>query len=57
MIEKAFEKIEKGMLIYGCTAVEDRLQEHVQETIHDLRCAGIRVCVATGMCVVGCVIS
>ncbi|KAK8803468.1 hypothetical protein WA158_001162 [Blastocystis sp. Blastoise] len=48
LIESAFEQIEKGIEIYGCTAVEDRLQEHIHETISSLRQAGIRVCVATG---------
>ncbi|XP_073386553.1 uncharacterized protein [Physcomitrium patens] len=44
----AAETIERDMVLLGATAVEDKLQEGVAETITQLAQAGIRVWVLTG---------
>uniref|UniRef100_A0A452R1X7 P-type ATPase C-terminal domain-containing protein n=1 Tax=Ursus americanus TaxID=9643 RepID=A0A452R1X7_URSAM len=43
-----FQFIEKDLMLLGATAVEDRLQDRVRETIEALRMAGIKVWVLTG---------
>lgn len=45
---KAAELIEKDLILLGATAIEDRLQDEVPDTIHTLANAGIRVWVLTG---------
>uniref|UniRef100_K7G159 Phospholipid-transporting ATPase n=2 Tax=Pelodiscus sinensis TaxID=13735 RepID=K7G159_PELSI len=45
---RIFDDIEKDMHLIGATAVEDRLQEHVAETIEALQAAGMKVWVLTG---------
>ncbi|KAM5531114.1 hypothetical protein V8D89_015228 [Ganoderma adspersum] len=47
-LDKAAELIEKDMLLLGATAIEDKLQEGVPDTIHTLQMAGIKVWVLTG---------
>ncbi|XP_062573567.1 phospholipid-transporting ATPase IF-like [Saccostrea cucullata] len=47
-LEEAFQAIERDLHILGATAVEDRLQDGVPETITTLRRAGIKVWVLTG---------
>ncbi|XP_043284852.1 phospholipid-transporting ATPase IF [Venturia canescens] len=47
-VERAYHAMEKGLTLLGVTAVEDRLQEGVQETLESLRVAGIKVWVLTG---------
>ena len=42
------ESIEKGLILLGCTAIEDKLQEGVPECIERLAAAGIRIWVITG---------
>ena len=42
------EKIERDMVLIGATAIEDRLQDKVPESIKRLREAGIKVWVLTG---------
>lgn len=42
------EEIEKDFRLLGATAIEDRLQDGVPETIADLKTAGIKIWVATG---------
>ena len=42
-LNEAFQAIEKDLHIMGATAVEDRLQDGVPETITTLRRAGIKV--------------
>ncbi|KAJ1548614.1 hypothetical protein HK405_001855 [Cladochytrium tenue] len=42
------EEIERGMMLLGVTAIEDRLQSEVPETIEKLRRANIRVWMLTG---------
>ncbi len=45
---KAAEMIERDLILLGATAIEDRLQDGVPDTIHTLATAGIRVWVLTG---------
>ncbi|EGR30728.1 phospholipid-translocating p-type flippase family protein, putative [Ichthyophthirius multifiliis] len=40
--------LEKDLILVGATAIEDKLQDKVGETIHSLKCAGIKVWVLTG---------
>ena len=47
-LDKAAEIIEKDMFLLGATAIEDKLQEGVPDTIHTLQMAGIKVWVLTG---------
>ncbi|XP_054569744.1 phospholipid-transporting ATPase IF isoform X6 [Eptesicus fuscus] len=47
-LANAFQFIEKDLILLGATAVEDRLQDKVRETIEALRMAGIKVWVLTG---------
>eukprot|EP01022_Parablepharisma_sp_SALTPOND_P012516 TRINITY_DN16105_c0_g1_i3.p2 TRINITY_DN16105_c0_g1~~TRINITY_DN16105_c0_g1_i3.p2 ORF type:complete len:773 (+),score=77.26 TRINITY_DN16105_c0_g1_i3:2717-5035(+) len=41
-------EIEKDLVYLGCTVVEDKLQENVENTIHNLGKAGIQVWMITG---------
>lgn len=45
---RAYDRIESGLTLLGVTAVEDRLQEDVQETLECLRVAGIKVGLSYG---------
>ena len=47
-LDKAAELIERDFFLLGATAIEDRLQDGVPETIHTLQQAGIKVWVLTG---------
>ncbi|KAI8894365.1 hypothetical protein BC833DRAFT_605122 [Globomyces pollinis-pini] len=47
-LSKAAELIEKDLILLGATAIEDKLQDGVGDTIHTLASAGIRVWVLTG---------
>lgn len=47
-IKQVFASIEHDMELLGCTAVEDKLQDKVPETIHTLLRAGIQVWMITG---------
>ncbi|KAL1918098.1 uncharacterized protein VTP21DRAFT_3364 [Calcarisporiella thermophila] len=47
-LDKAAELIERDMFLLGATAIEDKLQDGVPDTIHTLQEAGIRVWVLTG---------
>ncbi|GAB6027859.1 hypothetical protein CHUAL_002077 [Chamberlinius hualienensis] len=47
-IAEVFETIEKNLTVLGATAVEDRLQDGVQETLEALREAEIKVWMLTG---------
>jgi len=47
-LNEAFELIESNLILNGVTAVEDKLQEEVAETIVALREGGTRVWVLTG---------
>ncbi|XP_017572271.1 phospholipid-transporting ATPase IC [Pygocentrus nattereri] len=48
MLEELHEHMEKELMMLGVTAIEDRLQEGVPETISSLRRAGVKVWVLTG---------
>lgn len=48
MIEKVSDEIEQDLRLLGATAIEDKLQDGVPETIADLKRAGIKIWVATG---------
>lgn len=50
-LDKAAEIIEKDMFLLGATAIEDKLQDGVPDTIHTLQQAGIKVC---GVCDIHC---
>ncbi|XP_063933513.1 phospholipid-transporting ATPase IA-like [Zophobas morio] len=47
-VAQTCEKIEKEMFLLGCTAIEDKLQEEIPETLSALLSAGIKVWVLTG---------
>lgn len=47
-LDNAAELIERNMFLLGATAIEDKLQDGVPETIHTLQTAGIKVWVLTG---------
>lgn len=47
-LERAAEEIEKDMVLVGATAIEDKLQEGVPDTITTLAHAGITIWVLTG---------
>ncbi|XP_015238140.1 PREDICTED: phospholipid-transporting ATPase IC-like isoform X1 [Cyprinodon variegatus] len=48
LLEKLYDEMERDLLLLGVTAIEDRLQEGVPETIALLQEAGIKVWVLTG---------
>lgn len=47
-LDRAAEIIEKDFVLLGATAIEDKLQDGVPDTIHTLQTAGIKVWVLTG---------
>lgn len=47
-LDKAAEIIERDFLLLGATAIEDKLQDGVPDTIHTLQEAGIKIWVLTG---------
>ncbi|KAF8315252.1 phospholipid-translocating ATPase, partial [Clavulina sp. PMI_390] len=47
-IESVSSEIEQNLFLLGATAIEDKLQDGVPETIADLKRAGIKIWVATG---------
>ncbi|KAK9473910.1 uncharacterized protein V1510DRAFT_362296 [Dipodascopsis tothii] len=47
-LDKAAELVEKDLYLLGATAIEDRLQDGVPDTIHTLQTAGIKIWVLTG---------
>lgn len=47
-IEAVSSRIEQHLVLLGATAIEDKLQDGVPETIADLKRAGIKIWVATG---------
>lgn len=48
MLEELYSELEKDLTLIGATAVEDRLQDKVPETIKDLQSAGIKIWMLTG---------
>lgn len=47
-VEALADQLEKNLYLIGATAIEDRLQDNVPETIASIREAGIKVWVLTG---------
>lgn len=47
-ISEAYDHFEKGLTLLGVTAVEDRLQDDVPQTMESLRAAHIKIWVLTG---------
>jgi len=47
-LDKVFDRLERDLILLGATAVEDRLQDKVPETIFDLQRAGIKIWMLTG---------
>lgn len=47
-LEQVAEEIEKNLTILGATAIEDKLQDGIPETIENIRKAGIKLWVLTG---------
>lgn len=47
-IETVSNEVEQDLRLLGATAIEDKLQDGVPETIADLKRAGIKIWVATG---------
>jgi len=47
-LEMLYSDIERNLIMLGATAVEDRLQDKVPDTIADLQKAGIKVWMLTG---------
>ncbi len=47
-IEDVQDEIEQGLTLVGATAIEDKLQDKVGETIQFIKDAGIKVWVLTG---------
>ena len=48
MLAQAFEDIESELTLIGATAIEDKLQEDVADTLETIRQAGIKIWVLTG---------
>ena len=48
LVAEVQEQIERGLRIVGATAIEDKLQDQIAETIDFLKKAGIKVWVLTG---------
>ena len=47
-LEKVYDAFERNICLIGSTAVEDRLQDEVPQTIHSLQKAGIKIWMLTG---------
>jgi magnesium-transporting ATPase (P-type) len=47
-LEIIYDRVDRGFILLGCTAVEDKLQESVPETIMDFLKASIKVWMLTG---------
>ena len=47
-LSEVYEEIEVGMSLIGATAIEDKLQDGVPETIANLARANIKIWVLTG---------
>lgn len=48
LLAQVYDKFERNLFLVGSTAVEDKLQEQVPETIKDLQTAGIKIWMLTG---------
>ena len=48
LIDRTMDEIEHGVELIGATAIEDKLQVGVPDTIASLRIAGIKIWILTG---------
>ncbi|KAJ3358385.1 hypothetical protein HDU91_005236 [Kappamyces sp. JEL0680] len=48
LMDQASESVEKGLTLLGCTAIEDKLQNQLPETIENLLLADIKLWLLTG---------
>lgn len=48
LLVQIYDDFERGLVLLGATAVEDRLQDNVPQTIHELQDAGIKIWMLTG---------
>lgn len=48
MLSKCYDEVENDLELIGATAVEDKLQEDVADTLEKLRRGGIKIWVLTG---------
>ena len=48
LLAQIYDRFERDLVLLGATAVEDRLQDNVPETINDLQEAGIKIWMLTG---------
>ncbi len=48
ILERMADEIERNLVLIGCTAIEDKLQEQVPETVDYLLNAGVCIWVITG---------
>lgn len=48
VLKGLYAKVETGLILYGITAIEDKLQDGVQAAIETIKAAGIRFWVLTG---------
>ena len=47
-MEDIYDSFERNIFLLGATAVEDKLQDEVPQTIHSLQEAGIKIWMLTG---------
>jgi P-type E1-E2 ATPase len=47
-LEDIYDSFERNIFLLGATAVEDKLQDEVPQTIHSLQEAGIKIWMLTG---------
>ena len=47
-LDKIYEEMEQNLTLLGATAIEDKLQDGVPQTIANLAIAGIKIWVLTG---------
>ena len=47
-LAQIYDRFERGLVLLGATAVEDRLQDNVPQTINDLQEGGIKIWMLTG---------
>jgi phospholipid-transporting ATPase len=48
LIDQCYEELEQNLTLIGCSAIEDKLQDEVPETIETLSKAGIKIWMLTG---------
>lgn len=48
LLDAIYEEIERDMILVGVTAIEDKLQDGVPQTIANLMLGGMKIWVLTG---------